>query len=362
MFGNVYQNTKVLITGYTGFKGSWLCQWLYQLGANLSGYSLALDGSDHFSKLNIDGHFELGDINDLEHFKDFISKQKPEIVFHLAAQALVRESYHNPIETFQTNAIGTANILEACRHVPEIKAVVIITTDKCYENHEWIWGYRENEALGGHDPYSASKACTELIVSSYRRSFFSLDKYGDKHNTLIASARAGNVIGGGDWAKDRLIPDLIRTVNHTSPIEIRCPNATRPWQHVLDCLSAYLTLGQHLFQGQTEFADAWNFGPSNFNNISVGEIVTLAAKHWQEISYKLGDNKLDLHEANALSLDCSKAHKYLKWKNVWDLNICLEKTINWYKQFINTGELMTNNDIESFIDDAKNKELAWALN
>lgn len=255
-----YKGVKVLVTGHTGFKGSWLTLWLNQLGANVSGISLGpVSELNHFDLLDLEVENYFLDINNAKALDEAFEKIKPDIVFHLAAQALVRYSYENPIETYQTNVIGTLNVLEASRK-QSVKSVVCITTDKCYENKEWVWGYREIDPIGGHDPYSSSKGCAELLISSYRNSFFHLDNYGKTHSTLIASARAGNVIGGGDCAQDRLLPDIVKSSANNDKLQIRNLNSIRPWQHVLDPLYGYLLLGAKLLEGDKKFADSWNFG------------------------------------------------------------------------------------------------------
>ena len=360
MFNQIYKNKKVLITGHTGFKGSWLSLWLKRLGAEVLGYSLEPPTQpNHFHLLSLNIHSIIGDIRDREKFYSVVEDFKPDIVFHLAAQPLVRYSYKNPIETFETNIIGTANVFEACKKVSSVKAIVNITSDKCYENKEWVWGYRENDSMGGYDPYSASKGCAELITSSYRNSFFNIKDYGEKHNTLLASARAGNVIGGGDWSEDRLIPDIVKATSKKEKVFIRNPLATRPWQHVLEPLSGYLHLGQKLLQGKKEFADGWNFGPNDESIVSVEEVVTKAKSFWNEIEYEINTDLADLHEAMLLKLDCSKAHYYLKWKPIWDINKTLQKTINWYKTFYEKKEILTNSDLQSYIEDAEKLGVEW---
>ncbi|MDH5655975.1 MAG: CDP-glucose 4,6-dehydratase, partial [Spirochaetia bacterium] len=291
LFANIYKNKSVFVTGHTGFKGSWLTLWLENLSAKVSGFSLDPEADpNHWNLISSRAVDVRGDINHFENLKAAITEAKPEIVFHLAAQPLVRRSYREPLNTWQTNVAGTANLLEACRSVKSVKAVVVITTDKCYENKEWEWGYRENDRLGGHDPYSASKAACELVVDSYRKSFF------NEKGVLIASARAGNVIGGGDWSEDRLLPDLVRAISEKKILEIRSPGATRPWQHVLDPLAGYLLLGQKLLEGGGEFAEAWNFGPTHEGNRTVKELLEEIKKSFPDVKWKT-DRADHPHEA-----------------------------------------------------------------
>ena len=275
MFGGVYRNKRVLVTGHTGFKGSWLCKWLNHLGAEVFGYSLNPSTEpNHFDLSNPKVNSQINNIQDFNSVRDFIIKSEPEIIFHLAAQPLVIKSYKEPLETFTTNVIGTANILEAVRYIDTVKAVIIITTDKCYKNKECIYGYRETDELGGYDPYSASKACTELVTESYKNSFFNEDNTG----LLIASARAGNVLGGGDWTSNRIFKDIAIAASEKEKLILRNPESIRPWQHVLEPLSGYLLLGQLLFQNRKEFAEPWNFGPSYNSNITVRELVNIVKK------------------------------------------------------------------------------------
>ena len=319
MFNRIYHNTRVLITGHTGFKGSWLALWLSTMGANVTGYSLPPPTEpNHFDLLGLDINSIIGDIRDAEKLKRVFKEQQPEIVFHLAAQPIVRFSYKDPVETFSSNVMGTINVFEASRESGTVRAIVNVTSDKCYENREWPWGYREIDPLGGYDPYSASKGCAELITSCWRNSFFNLKDYGSTHHTLLASGRAGNVIGGGDWAADRLIPDMMRAVSQNGKVKIRNPHATRPWQHVLEPLSGYLLLGQRLLEGRKEFAEAWNFGPSDDGNATVEEIVGQVKKAWPKIDYEIQCDSDQPHEAGMLRLDCSKARAKLQWRPVWD--------------------------------------------
>ena len=288
LFNGIYNNKTVLVTGHTGFKGSWLCFWLIQMGAKVIGYSLEPPTSpNHFELLNLDMVSVIGDIRDSDKLNAVFAQYQPEIVFHLAAQPLVRLSYKEPVETFETNVIGTLKVFEACRNTKSVRAIVNITSDKCYENKEWVWGYRENDPMGGYDPYSASKGCAELVTSSYRNSFFNVNEYGKSHNVLLASCRAGNVIGGGDWAKDRLMTDIMVAVSEGKKVVIRNPRATMPWQHVLEPLSGYLMLGQKLFEGKKEFAQAWNFGPGERGSITVKEVVENIKRYWDKIDYEI---------------------------------------------------------------------------
>lgn len=362
LFSKIYKNKTVLVTGHTGFKGSWLSFWLLKMGAKVIGYSLvAPTNPNHFELLNLDIVSIISDIRDLDKLNQTFEKYKPDIVFHLAAQPLVRLSYENPVETYETNVIGTLKVLEACRR-NSVKAIVNITSDKAYDNKEWVWGYKEIDPMGGYDPYSSSKGCADLMATSYRNSYFNPKDYKIKHNTLLATCRAGNVIGGGDWAKDRLLTDIILSVSQNKKVSIRNPKATRPWQHVLEPLSGYLQLGQKLLEGKVEFSQAWNFGPSDGGNITVEEVVKNVKKYWKRIEYEINQDQNQLHEANLLKLDCSKAHTFLKWKDVWDSNITFEKTVKWYKAYYEENRVLTQDDLESYICDAKDKGLEWTKN
>ena len=350
-FGGIYRQRKVLITGHTGFKGSWLAYWLIKIGATVCGYALnPPTNPNHFDLLKLDIQSNIGDIRDLETLKGVLGHFKPEIVFHLAAQPLVRLSYREPRETFETNVMGTINVLEACRQTESVRAIVNITSDKCYENKEWVWGYRENDAMGGYDPYSASKGCAELVANCYRNSYFNLADYGRSHSLLLASCRAGNVIGGGDWAEDRLIPDIMKAVSKGETVIIRSPNSTRPWQHVLEPLSGYLLVGQKLLEGKKEFAEAWNFGPGDSEIINVETVVKYIQKYWPEVKYKIEPPKEAPHEANLLKLDCSKAHTKLKWKETWNSEMAFEKTTSWYRNYYDSEKVNTDRDLTSFIE------------
>jgi len=359
LFGGIYKGRKVLVTGHTGFKGSWLIYWLHKLSAELFGLSLDSPTSpNHISLLNFPHVSYIQDINDKEKVFEILQKVNPDIIFHLAAQPLVRFSYEEPVITYLTNIMGTVNVLEAARSLSNLKAIIVITSDKCYENKEWIWGYRENDVLGGKDPYSASKACVELIVSSYRFSFFNAESYNNKHHVLLASVRAGNVIGGGDWAADRIIPDIIRSTVENKYTILRNPMATRPWQHVLEPLSGYLTLGWKLLEGKKEFANSWNFGPNYCNNVTVLNLVLESQKHWNKIKYRMDKNKQP-HEAEFLMLDSSKAIKLLNWEPIWDFGMTVKYTIDWYKEYYENGHLITDDTINNYIKDSKSKHVAW---
>ena len=362
LFSGVYTDRTVLVTGHTGFKGSWLVYWLTRMGAKVIGYSLkAPTTPNHIGLLDLKITSIIGDIRDQDKLHETFSKYQPEIVFHLAAQPLVRLSYDEPVETYETNVMGTLKVLEACRKSDSVKGIVNITSDKAYENKEWVWGYRENDPMGGYDPYSSSKGCAELLASSYRNSYFNLDDYGTKHNTLLASCRAGNVIGGGDWAQDRLITDIMVAVSKDEKVKIRNPYATRPWQHVLEPLSGYLHVGQKLLEGKKEFAEGWNFGPSDEGSVSVEEVVKYIKQYWDKIDYELNLRDDHPHEANLLKLDCSKAHISLKWKDVWNSQTTFEKTTNWYKSFYENGKALTKEDLDSYVFDARSKQLVWAV-
>ncbi len=352
-FGNIYKNKNVLITGHTGFKGSWLALWLSRLGANVTGISLAPETNpNHFKLLNIDITNYETDIRNLNKISEIFNKNKPEIVFHLAAQALVRRSYREPVQTFEANVLGAANILEACRLTPSVKAIVVITSDKCYENKEWPWGYRETDQLGGHDPYSASKACTEIVAASYMKSFLS------EKGCLLSTVRAGNVIGGGDWSEDRLIPDLVRATSSNQNLIIRYPHATRPWQHVLEPLSGYLLIGKHLLEGNSEMARSWNFGPGEDGNCTVEELLIKFKENWHNIRWDVTPLPQP-KEAGWLQLDISLARRALKWKPVWNLNEAIKQTSLWYKTFYNDSKAISEEQILNFTSDAKKIGAVW---
>lgn len=334
-----WKGKKVFITGHTGFKGSWLCLWLHSLGAEITGFSLPPPTEPSLfkiCKINELCKTITGDIRNLDLLSTAVKDSTPDIVIHMAAQPLVRASYLNPIETYETNVMGTLYLFEAVRSAiqqkKEIKAVVNVTSDKCYENKEWIWGYRETEPMGGYDPYSNSKACSELLTSSYRNSFFNPGSYSS-HGVALASARAGNVIGGGDWAMDRLVPDCIRSFIKGEKILIRNPKALRPWQHVFEPLSGYLLLAQKLVKEGIQYAEGWNFGPSEEDARSVEWIVTTLCQKWgPEASYQI-NNEEKWHEAQYLKLDCAKAKWKLGWRPNWELEYTLDKIIQWSQAY-----------------------------
>jgi CDP-glucose 4,6-dehydratase len=327
-----WKGRKVLITGHTGFKGSWLSLWLKRLGAEVVGYALAPPTSPSLFELAKVGegmHSHLADIRDLETLLTVFGREQPEVVFHLAAQSLVRPSYEDPVLTYSTNVMGTVNLLEAVRRTESVRAVVVVTTDKCYENREWVWPYREDEAMGGHDPYSNSKGCAELVTAAFRASYWSA---GSGRSVAVASARAGNVIGGGDWAQDRLLPDIIRGVLAGETVHIRNPTAVRPWQHVLEPLSGYLMLAEHLLEKGEPFARAWNFGPADADAQSVGWIVECMAGLWREMRWTQ-DSGPHPHEALTLKLDSSLARTLIGWTPQLDLGIALKWVVEWSRGY-----------------------------
>ncbi len=326
-----WQGKKIFLTGHTGFKGSWLSLWLQQLGARLTGFALSPPTNPSLFEVAgvADGMTSIiGDIRETQVLTAVMRDAVPEIVIHMAAQPLVRRSYMDPVETYGTNVMGTVHLLEAVRQTPSVRAVVNVTTDKCYENREWVWGYRENEPMGGYDPYSSSKGCSELVTAAYRNSYFSAEKYG-QHRVALASARAGNVIGGGDWAQDRLIPDIVAAFAKGEPVVIRNPTATRPWQHVLEPLRGYLVLAEKLFNEGPDFAEAWNFGPRGDDARPVEWIARELAKKWGAgASWEISGGEHP-HEAGYLKLDVSKASARLDWQPTMHLHEALDLIVEW---------------------------------
>jgi CDP-glucose 4,6-dehydratase len=331
-----WKNKRVLITGHTGFKGSWLSLWLQHLGAHIVGYSLpppTTPSMYEVARVSEDMTNIQGDIRDLAHLRDSIAEFRPEIVVHMAAQSLVRYSYEDPMETYTTNIIGTANVLEAVRQVGNVKIIVVVTSDKCYENREWLWGYREGDTLGGFDPYSSSKACAEIVTAAYRNSFFNENDVSS-HGVAVVSVRAGNVIGGGDWSQDRLIPDITKAFMQNSPVVIRNPHSIRPWQHVLEPIRGYLCLMEHLWNDGQQFIGGWNFGPEDNDAKPVSWIVDRMAKLWgKDGLWSLNENGDHPHEARYLKLDCSKAKSLIGWKPALNIAAALQRTVNWYRNY-----------------------------
>jgi CDP-glucose 4,6-dehydratase len=324
---------RVFVTGHSGFKGGWLSLWLQQLGAQVTGYALQPPTNPSLFEVAqvAQGMTSIiGDIRDGIMLANAMQQAAPDIVFHMAAQPLVRRSYVDPFETYSTNVMGTVHLLEAVRQTPTVRAVVNITSDKCYENREWVWGYRENDSIGGFDPYSSSKGCAELVTAAYRNSFFNSEKYSE-HHVALATGRAGNVIGGGDWAEDRLIPDILRAIQNGKSITIRNPRATRPWQHVLEPLSGYLALGENLYTRGSAFAEAFNFGPAEEDAKPVQWIVEQLTRRWGHGAAWHIDGGTHPHEAHCLKLDCSKARAMLSWSPRWHLDQTLQAVIDWHK-------------------------------
>ena len=348
-----WKDKRVFLTGHTGFKGSWLSLWLQSMGANVKGYALNPPTTPSlFVEANVSKSMEsvIGDIRDLETLKTHMVSFNPDVLIHMAAQPLVRLSYSEPIETYTTNVIGTVNVLEAAKSCNALKSIVSVTTDKCYENKEWSWGYRENEPMGGHDPYSSSKGCAELVTSAYKRSYFYTPE-----TASLASARAGNVIGGGDWADDRLVPDILKAFEKQKPVVIRNPLSTRPWQHVLEPLSGYLVLAENLYESGDEFAEAWNFGPQEEAAKPVNWILDKMVKNWgKEARWELDKNN-NPHEAGFLKLDCSKAASRLNWKPKWSLDHTLNLIVDWHQKWLEGASVKAQclKEIESYQTESK---------
>ena len=354
MFGGVYNKRRCLITGNTGFKGSWLGFWLSQLGAQVCGVSLPAEKLSHFNLLEKNYETFFCDIRDLEKLKNIFSTFQPEIVFHLAAQPLVRLSYREPVDTFSANLMGTVNVLECCRLTESVRSAVIITTDKCYENPETGVPFKESDPLGGYDPYSSSKAAAEIAVSSYNRSFF-----WPEGRVACASARAGNVIGGGDWAADRLIPDLVRGAVSGKVAKLRNPGAVRPWQHLLEPLSGYLWLGSRLFEEKEKFSGSWNFGPALSDTLTVGEVAERMNRFWDKMRFEYEEELNAPHEAALLRLDCSKAAKELQWQGIWNAEKTIEYTVGWYRNFYENNTCLTADDLTRYCRDAEMQGAPW---
>lgn len=350
-FASHFANRRVLVTGHTGFKGSWLALWLSRIGAKVCGYALPPESEHgHFQQLRLGQRIDhrIGDVRDHASVMRCFEEFQPEIVFHLAAQPLVRYSYSEPKETFDTNVAGSVNILEGCRKTASVRALVYVTSDKCYRNNEWVWGYRENDELGGHDPYSASKAAAEIVFSAYYDSFF-------RHRTGFgaASVRAGNVIGGGDWALDRIVPDCIRALMAQRPIQIRNPASTRPWQHVLEPLHGYLSLAARLLEQPCAFSGAWNFGPATGSVRTVLELAQIITDIWGSGALEVAQDAGAVHEARLLHLSCEKAHQLLGWYPCWDAEKAISETVHWYRAVIAQGEdafAISNAQIDKYME------------
>jgi len=366
MFKDIYKNKRVLVTGNTGFKGSWLSIWLKELGAEVIGYSLDPPSEpNNFTVCSLGGKIThiRGDIRDLDHLIRIFNKDQPEFVFHLAAQALVKLAYAEPKITFDTNVGGTVNILEAVRLTPSIKVFINVTSDKCYDNRDWIWGYRENDPLGGHDPYSASKGCGELVFNAYLKSFFNKG-YSKDRGIGAASVRAGNVVGGGDWGKYRIIPDCVRALGANESIGIRNPHAVRPWQHVLEPLSGYLWLGALLWEDPQGYSGAWNFGPDDSSHLTVAEMVNRLIQYWGIGSWHDLSDPQAPHEAKLLKLCCDKAHAELHWYGILDIDECLQITAEWYTKFYSSDpkeDMFAScvDQIHRYSNRAAQKGLSW---
>lgn len=338
MNAQFWRSRRVLLTGHTGFKGSWLSLWLQKLGATVAGYALPAPAESLFELAAVGERMEsvFGDVRDRTGLQDLLDKFKPEVIFHLAAQPLVRKSYVEPVETYDINVMGTVHLLEAVRRTASCRVVVNVTSDKCYENKEWVWGYREHDALGGRDPYSSSKACAEIVTAAYRRSFFETHAL---RRVALASVRAGNVIGGGDFSQDRIIPDLIAAMKKREPLYVRNPDAVRPWQHVLEPLFGYLLLAEKLWDGSADYTQSWNFGPTPDDIRTVRWIVERLKQHWGErLSWKI-DSAAKVHEAHLLVLDSTKARMVLGWRPRWTLEQALQAVTDWYDAYANREAL-----------------------
>lgn len=354
MFDRVYSGRRVLVTGHTGFKGSWLVYWLSRLEAKVCGAALPMEEPAHYSLLRPPCKSVICDIRESANLARVFREFQPEIVFHLAARPIVRLSYKEPVETFEVNVMGTVNLLECCRKTPSVKSVVVVTTDKCYENPDTGVPFAESAPLGGHDPYSGSKAAAEIAVASFRRSFFE-----PEGRIFCATARAGNVIGGGDWAPDRLIPDMVRAAAQGRTAQLRNPDSIRPWQHVLEPLSGYLQLGAVLFQEKREFTGSWNFGPGPGDVLTVRQVASAMHEEWEQMRFEEKAEAAPLYEAPRLVLDCAKARRELGWRPVWSSAGAIERTARWYRSFYESGCLDTADDLDCYLRTAQEKGLSW---
>lgn len=360
LFGGVYDGRRVLVTGHTGFKGSWLTLWLTRLGAQVVGYAQPPETQpNHWELLNLGSCASvLADIRDADELRRVFVEHQPEIVFHLAAQPLVRRSYRQPYETFSTNVLGTLNVLEAAKAAGSVRAFVCVTSDKVYENRESATGYVETDRLGGSDPYSASKACTEIVAECFRKSFFS-ESAGGKP-ILMATVRAGNVIGGGDWSEDRLIPDAVRAASSGQPLRIRNPGSVRPWQHVLEPLAGYLAVGQQLLSGNRTAATAWNFGPDEDGSVPVSEVIPSFQQHWPSLQFEFAPEPNAPLETKQLRLNSSRAIRDLGWAPLWPWETAIARTATWYRRHYEQQGLNTMQDIEDYVTDAARNQVCWA--
>ena len=366
LFQGIYKNKRVLVTGHTGFKGSWLSMWLLYLGAEVIGYSLEpVTDPNLFEILELNEKIThiTGDIRNEESLNTVLKEHKPEIVFHLAAQPLVRHSYKEPRLTYEINVIGTINLFEAIRNTKSVRVVINVTSDKCYENREYSNAYSENDPMGGYDPYSSSKGCAELVTAAYRKSFFNPNEYGKNHSIALSTVRAGNVIGGGDWSEDRLIPDCIKSLTRNEPVYLRCPEALRPWQYVLEPLSGYLWIGALMWKDGTSYSDGWNFGPDCDDTLNVEEVVKTVINLWGDGEYKILRDQ-ECHEAMLLKLDISKAYSLLKWKPVYKAKEALEKTLAWYKKYYQENRddicAYTLAQLNEYVADSRENGLQWS--
>jgi CDP-glucose 4,6-dehydratase len=349
------------VTGHTGFKGSWLCLWLQELGARVVGFSLRPPTEpNHYDFLRLEIESVLGDVRDRPALDAVVARHRPSVVFHLAAQPLVRQSYREPVETLTSNILGAINVYDACRTANCVRTIVSITSDKVYENRESATGYRELDPVGGTDPYSCSKACVELITSCYRSSFFPRQSFGLEHGTLLASARAGNVIGGGDWAADRLIPDTAKATGRGEVVTLRNPRSVRPWQHVLEPLAGYLLLGQRLLERRSEDAEAWNFGPDEDEGVDVENVVKTFREFWPQVRYVTAPDPTGPHETKTLMVDSSKARTRLEWRPVWNCHTAVERTARWYRRYYESSSISSREDLAAYTAEARRRCYAWS--